>query len=58
MNQNEIPLDPLHLEVLSGASQMIYEAVVRSAQTVHLSCIKITTIFEWNESSFHLSLVA
>jgi hypothetical protein len=31
--------------------------VVRSAQTVHLSCIKISTIFERTESSIHLSLV-
>jgi hypothetical protein len=46
MDQNEIPHDPHHLEVPLGASKMISEAMVRSAQTVHLSCIKVTTIFE------------
>jgi hypothetical protein len=57
MHQNEIPYDPRHLGVQSGASKMIYEAVVRSAETVHLSCVKISTIFERTESSLHLSLV-
>jgi hypothetical protein len=57
MDQNEIPHDPRHLGVLSGASKMIYKAVVCLAQTVHQSYVKISTIFERTESSFHLSLV-
>jgi hypothetical protein len=57
MDQNEIPHDPRHLEVPSGASKMISEAVVCLAQTVHLSYVKISTSFKWTESSFHLSLV-
>jgi hypothetical protein len=57
MDQNEIPHDSRHLGVPSGASKMISEAVVRSAQTVHLSCVKINTISERTESSFHLSIV-
>jgi hypothetical protein len=57
MDQNEIPHDPRHLGVPSGASKIISEAVVRSAQTMHLYCVKISTIFEQSESSFHLSLV-
>jgi hypothetical protein len=56
MDQNEIPHDPRYLEVPSGASKMISEAGVRSAHTVHLSCVKITTIFERTELSFHLCL--
>jgi hypothetical protein len=52
MDQNEIRHDPRHLGVPSGASKMISEVVVRSAQTVHLSCVKISTIFEWTELSF------
>jgi hypothetical protein len=36
---------------------MIYEPVVRSAQTVHLSCVKISNNFERTESTIHLSLV-
>jgi hypothetical protein len=57
MHQNEIPHDPRHLGVSSGASTIISEAVVRSTPTVHLSCLKISTIFERTELSFHLSLV-
>jgi hypothetical protein len=35
---------------------MISELVVRSAQTVHLSCVKISTISKRTEMSFHLGL--
>jgi hypothetical protein len=44
MNGNEIPHDPRHLGVPSGASKIISEPIVRSKQTVHLSCIKIGII--------------
>jgi hypothetical protein len=57
MDQNEIPHDPRHLGVPSGASETISEAVVLLAQTVQLSYVKISTIFERTELSFHLSLV-
>jgi hypothetical protein len=53
MNQNEIP----HDRVPSGASKMISKAMVRSAQTMYVSCFKISTIYEPTESSFHSSLV-
>jgi hypothetical protein len=36
---------------------MISEPVVRSAQTVHVSCVKICSISKWTESSIHFSLV-
>jgi hypothetical protein len=36
--------------------QRISKLVVRSAQTVHLSCAKISNISKWTELSFHLSL--
>jgi hypothetical protein len=53
---NEIPLDPCHLGVASSTFKMISEPVVRSAQTMHLSCVKIITISKRTEMSFHLSL--
>jgi hypothetical protein len=56
-DRSEIPQDPRHLEVPSGASKMISEPVVRSAQTVHLSCVKISTISKWTKTRIHLSLV-
>ena len=57
MDRNELPLDPRHLGVPSGASKPIYVPMVRSVQTVHLSCVKISTISKQTEMSFHLSLV-
>ena len=54
MDWNEIPLDPRHLEVPSGASKMFSEPMVRSAQTVHLSWDKISTISKRTETSFHI----
>jgi hypothetical protein len=57
IDQNEIAHDPRHLGVPSGASKTISKHVVRSVQTMHLSCVKISTISKWTESSFQLSLV-
>jgi hypothetical protein len=57
MDQNEIRQDPRHLRVPSGLSKTISDAMVRSTQTVHLSCVKISTIFEQTKSSFHVRLV-
>jgi hypothetical protein len=31
--------------------------VIHSAQSVHLTYVKIRTVSRWTESSFHLSLV-
>jgi hypothetical protein len=55
MDRNEIPHDPCHLGVPFGASKMIFEPMVCSAQIVHL--VKISTISKWTKMSFHLSLV-
>jgi hypothetical protein len=55
MDRNKILNDPRHLGVPSGASKMIFEPMECSAQTVHLSCVKISTVSIWNEMSFHLS---
>jgi hypothetical protein len=55
--RKRIPHDPCHLGDPSGASKIISEPVVCSAQTVPLSCVKISTISKRSESSFHLSLV-
>jgi hypothetical protein len=57
MDQNEIPHDPGHQGVLSGVSKAILEHVVRSAQIVHLSWVKISTITKRTVTSIHLSLV-
>jgi hypothetical protein len=57
MDQNEIPYDARDLGVRLDASKTISKVVVCSAETVHLSYIKISTIFERTESSNHLSLV-
>jgi hypothetical protein len=36
---------------------MIFKPVVHSAQTMHLSCVKITTIPKQTETSIHLSII-
>jgi hypothetical protein len=46
---NRAPPDPRHLGVPSGASKTIYEPMVCSVQTVHLSCVKIRTISKRTE---------
>jgi hypothetical protein len=53
--QNENPHDPRHLGVLSGACKMISEPMVRSPQTVHISCVNISTISKQIETSFHFA---
>jgi hypothetical protein len=58
MDRNELSFETHHLGVPSGVSKTIYKPMIRSAQTVHLSCIKISTISKWTETSFHLSLSA
>jgi hypothetical protein len=40
-----------------GASKMFSKLMIHSVQTVHLSCIKISTISKRTKTSFHLSLV-
>jgi hypothetical protein len=57
MDGNEIPHDPRHQGVPSGVLKTISKHMVRSAQTEHLSCDKISTILKRTESSFHLNLV-
>jgi hypothetical protein len=54
--QNEIPNDARRLGVASGASKTIFKPMVCSAQTVHLSCVKISTFSKRTEMSFPLSL--
>jgi hypothetical protein len=51
MERSEIPHDPRHLGVSSGASKTIFEPMVCSTQTVHLSCIKISTVSKLTELS-------
>jgi hypothetical protein len=51
MKRSEIPHDPRHLGVPSGAPKMISKPMVRLTQIVHLSCVKISTISEWTELS-------
>jgi hypothetical protein len=58
MVKNEISHDPCHHGVPTGVSNTFSEAVAYSAQTVHLSCVKISTISKRTESSFHLSLIS
>jgi hypothetical protein len=54
-DSNMFPLKPCHLGVSSGASKMISEPMVRSAQTVHLYCTDTNTVSKRTETRFHMT---
>jgi hypothetical protein len=51
MERRGISHDPRHLGVLLVMYKMISEPMVFLTQTVHLSCVKISTISKWTELS-------
>jgi hypothetical protein len=55
MDWNELPLQPRHLGVPSGAFKMISGPMVRSAHTMHLCCTDINTISKWTETRIHMA---
>jgi hypothetical protein len=55
--ENEILLEPRHLELSSGASKMISEHLIHSVQSVYQSCVKFGIISKRTETSIHLGLV-
>jgi len=55
MDRYELPLDPRHVGVLSGGSNMISEPMVRSVQTEHLSCTDINTISKQTKNELPLN---
>jgi hypothetical protein len=50
MDRDECPLDPSHV-----APKIISKPMVRSAQTMYLSCVQINTISKQIEMSFHFT---
>ena len=54
MDRNVLPLELHHLGVPSGASKTISVPMVRSAQTVHLTYVKVSTISKWTENELPL----
>jgi hypothetical protein len=54
-DRNELPLDPRHLGVQLGASNIISEPIVRLAQITYISCVEIYTSIKWAKTSFHLT---
>jgi hypothetical protein len=57
MEWNEIPRDQCHIGDLSGVSKTISDPMLCLAQTMHLSCVKISTISKQTKMSIHLSLI-
>jgi hypothetical protein len=55
MDRNKILHDRRHLGVPSGASKMVYEAMVHLVQTVDLSCIDTNTISKRTEMRFYMT---
>jgi hypothetical protein len=57
-DQNEIPHDPRHLGVPSSVSKTISKPMGHSTQTVHISCVKISSISKRTKTSVLLSLLS
>jgi hypothetical protein len=57
MDQSEIPHNPRHLGVPSGASKMISKPMVHVAEIMHLSCTDSNTISKQTEARFYMSHV-
>ena len=55
MDRNELPLEPHHVGVRSGASKMISEPMVRLAQIMHLSCPDTNTVYKQTQTRFHMT---
>jgi hypothetical protein len=55
--QTKLSLEPHHLGVPLGVSKMIFEQMVRLAQTVHQPCTDSYTISEEKEVRFHMTHV-
>jgi hypothetical protein len=55
MERNELSLEPRHLGVPSGVPIMIFEPMVRLAQTVHLSYTDTNTVSQRNETRFQMT---
>jgi hypothetical protein len=54
MFQNDFPFDPRHVGVPSIALKMMSEPMVRSVQTMHLSCVETNTTSKQTKTIFHL----
>jgi hypothetical protein len=57
MDKNKIQHEPRHLGIPSGASNMIFEPMVRSTQTVQLSCTDTNIVSKWTEKRLDMSHV-
>ena len=51
----ELPLEPLHLRVASGASKTISDPTIHLVQTVHLSCTDASTTSKRTKTRFHMT---
>jgi hypothetical protein len=51
----DLPLDPHHLGVPSCVSKIIYEPMVRSAQTVLPCCVDTNIAFKLTKTGFHIA---
>jgi hypothetical protein len=54
-DSNKLQVEPRHLGVSSGASKMIYDLMVRVAQSVHLYCTDTNTVSKRTETRFHMT---
>jgi hypothetical protein len=57
MDKNKLLLKPRHLEIPLSVSKMILKAMLRLAQTVHLSCSDTNTVSIRTEMRFDMTHV-
>jgi hypothetical protein len=55
MDQNQFLVGQCHVGLQSVAPKRIFKPLVRSAQTMHLSCVEINSISKQTETSFHFT---
>jgi hypothetical protein len=58
MDRNELPLERRHLGVPSGASKMIPDLMLPSAQTMLLSCTDTNTVSKHTKTRFQITHVS
>jgi hypothetical protein len=55
MDRTEHPLEPRHLGVPSSAFKTISTPMVRSVETMLLSCTNTNTVSKWTKIRFHMT---
>ena len=56
-DRTELPLEPLHLGVQTGALKMVSQTMLHYVQTLHLSCTETNIVSKQTEARFRMTHV-